>query len=589
MKKLFTAIAITFTISGVAVGQDIQNNPGSNHGNKFEQLGTIMPTPNEQRTASGAPGNKYWQQRADYDIKCSLDEKDLKLSGAETITYYNNSPDPLDYLWLQLDENQHNNFNNANYQSSTTMPKVGGSASLERAIIADKDNGYGDNILSLTDALGKNISYTINRTMMRIDLPAPLKPGEHFVFNIKWNYKISDRLTIGGRGGYEYFPADGNYLFTMTQWYPRLCVYSDFQGWQNNQFTGRGEFALTFGNFKVQMTVPADHVVGGTGECINYANVLSATELARYNKAKSSEVPVYAPTTHRAFDAATAEIERIEAMMTTWRPDSDLSKVNAAAGKTKVQVDPETFAVVKEALHTSAISGGTFDITFESLHGLWKFDQDLDPHPPTAAQVKAKLPLVGYKHVKLDEAAHTIFIDQVGTKISLGGIAKGYAVDHAAKILDDAGLTAFYVQAGGDLFARGKKPDGTAWQAGIRDPRGPDGSYFAMIDLSDHAFSTAGDYERAYIESGKRYHHIIDPHTGFPATASRSVTIYADNAYQADAIDDAVFILGPKKGIELVESIEGMGVVIVDDKNNLWVSKRLQGKVKLLRAPTAGL
>lgn len=298
---------------------------------------------------------------------------------------------------------------------------------------------------------------------------------------------------------------------------------------------------------------------------------------------------VDAPTAHRAFDAATAEIERIEAMMTTWRPDSDLSKVNAAAGKTKVQVDPETFAVVKEALHTSAISGGTFDITFESLHGLWKFDQDLDPHPPTAAQVKAKLPLVGYKHVKLDEAAHTIFIDQEGTKISLGGIAKGYAVDHAAKILDDAGLTAFYVQAGGDLFARGKKPDGTAWQAGIRDPRGPDGSYFAMIDLSDHAFSTAGDYERAYIESGKRYHHIIDPHTGFPATASRSVTIYADNAYQADAIDDAVFILGPKKGIELVESIEGMGVVIVDDKNNLWVSKRLQGKVKLLRAPTAGL
>jgi thiamine biosynthesis lipoprotein len=298
---------------------------------------------------------------------------------------------------------------------------------------------------------------------------------------------------------------------------------------------------------------------------------------------------VNADAAHRAFDAATAEIQRIETLMTTWRPESDLSKVNAEAGKNKVKVDPETFAVVKESLHTSDISSGTFDITFESLHGLWKFDEDLDPHPPTADQVKAKLPLVGYKHVHLDDAAQTIYIDQVGTKISLGGIAKGYAVDKAARILADAGLEAFYVQAGGDLFARGRKPDGTAWQAGIRDPRGPDGSYFAMIDLSDHAFSTAGDYERSYVIGQKRYHHIIDPRTGFPATASRSVTIYAPTAYQADAIDDAVFILGPKKGLELVESLDDVGAVIVDDKNNLWVSKRLQGKVKLLRAPTGGI
>jgi len=291
MKKVFTALFITFTCGGV-VAQDIQNNPGSNHGNKFEQLGTILPTPNEQRTASGAPGAKYWQQRADYDIKCNLDEKDLKLSGTETITYYNNSPDPLDYIWLQLDENQHNNLNNANYQSSSVMPKVAGSAALERAEIKTQDNGFGDKIQSLTDALGKELPYTINKTMLRIDLPAPLKPGQHFVFNVKWSYKISDRLVQGGRGGYEYFPGDGNYLFTMTQWYPRLCVYSDFQGWQNHQFAGRGEFALTFGNFKVQITVPADHVVGGTGECINYAAVLSPAELARYNKAKTSAVPV---------------------------------------------------------------------------------------------------------------------------------------------------------------------------------------------------------------------------------------------------------------------------------------------------------
>jgi hypothetical protein len=300
MKKVFTTLFISLTCVGLVNAQDIQNNPGSNHGNKFEQLGTILSTPNEQRTASGAPGVKYWQQRADYNIKCDLDEKNLKLTGSETITYYNNSPDPLDYIWLQLDENQHNNKDNANYQSSSVMPKGAGTLMLDRAEKAGEDNGYGDKILSITDALGKSLPYVINKTMMRIDLPVALKSGQQFVFNVKWTYKISDRQTIGGRGGYEYFPGDGNYLFTMAQWYPRLCVYSDFQGWQNHQFTGRGEFALTFGNFKVQMTVPADHVVGGTGECINYAAVLTPTQLARYNKAKTAEVPVQMVTLDEA-------------------------------------------------------------------------------------------------------------------------------------------------------------------------------------------------------------------------------------------------------------------------------------------------
>lgn len=292
MKKVFTSLFFTLTIAGFVKAQDIQNNPTSNHGNKFEQLGTILNTPNEQRTASGAPGAKYWQQRADYDIKCDLDEKNLKLTGSETITYYNNSPDPLDYIWLQLDENQHNNLDNANYQQSTVMPRGAGTLQLDRAEKSSADNGYGDKIMSITDALGKSIPYIINKTMLRMDLPASLKPGAKMIFTVKWNYKISDRLTLGGRGGYEYFPGDGNYLFTMTQWYPRLCVYSDFQGWQNHQFTGRGEFALTFGNYKVQMTVPADHVIGATGECINYAAVLSPAELARYNKAKTSSEPV---------------------------------------------------------------------------------------------------------------------------------------------------------------------------------------------------------------------------------------------------------------------------------------------------------
>jgi hypothetical protein len=258
-----------------ANAQNIQNNPGSNHANKFEQLGTTLPTANEYRTASGAPGNKYWQQRCDYDIKANLDEKNQRLTGNEEITYYNYSPDPLTYLWLQLDENQHNSIRNAGYQSSNPLSAEVSTESLLSMEDTKKDNGFGVNILKLTDGAGKGLAYVINKTMMRVDLATPLKPGQKFTFRIDWNYNISDRMVQGGRGGYEFFPDTKDYLFTMTQWYPRLCVYSDFQGWQNHQFAGRGEFALTFGNYKVQMTVPADHVVGATGECQNYNKVLT--------------------------------------------------------------------------------------------------------------------------------------------------------------------------------------------------------------------------------------------------------------------------------------------------------------------------
>jgi hypothetical protein len=225
------------------IAQDIKNNPGSNHGNRFEQLGTILPTPNEYRTASGAPGPKYWQQRCDYDIVCELDEPNRKLNGKETVTYVNNSPDVLSYLWLQLDENQHSTKNNSGYQSSSTMQQNITEQDIMR-IENKTDKEYGDNILKVTDALGKPLTYTINKTMMRIDLPQVLKPGQQFVFKVEWNYYIADRLRYGGRGGYEFFPEDGNDLYTMTQWYPRLCVYSDFQGWQNHQFVGSGSLHL---------------------------------------------------------------------------------------------------------------------------------------------------------------------------------------------------------------------------------------------------------------------------------------------------------------------------------------------------------
>jgi thiamine biosynthesis lipoprotein len=195
---------------------------------------------------------------------------------------------------------------------------------------------------------------------------------------------------------------------------------------------------------------------------------------------------------------------------------------------------------------------------------------------------------VDYRVVELDPAQRAVRIPK-GHKIGLGGIAKGYIVDRAADVLKRANIRDFLVQAGGDLFGAGKKPDGSPWVSGIQDPRGPQGAFFASIELTDHAFSTAGDYARSYVIGKRRYHHIIDPHTGYPATASRSVTVWAEDATTADAIDDAVFILGPEAGLKLVEASPGVGVVIVDKNNKVWVSPRLEGKVHLTRPPTDGI
>jgi hypothetical protein len=299
MKKLLSFGIMCFTALTV-MAQDIRNNPGSNHGNKFEQLGTILPTPNEYRTASGAPGPKYWQQRADYDIKATLDEKNLMLHGAETITYFNNSPDVLTYIWLQLDENEHSTTKNAGYPDGSSLGRGMSPTMIDNLEEAKTDNGLGVNILKITDLLGAKLKYTVNKTMMRVELPTALKPGQKFAFKVDWNYKITDRMTVGGRGGFEFFPEDGNHLFTMAQWYPRLAVYSDFQGWQHHQFTGRGEFALTFGNYKVAITVPSDHVVMATGACQNYPAVLSPAQLARWNKAQTSTEPVEVVTLEEA-------------------------------------------------------------------------------------------------------------------------------------------------------------------------------------------------------------------------------------------------------------------------------------------------
>jgi len=266
----------------------------SNHGNKFEQLGSILPSPNVYRNRDGSPGPDYWQQRADYVIDCTLDTKNQRLDGKETITYYNQSPNPLSYLWLQLDENEHSaDADKHKMEPSSIREKMseGALKSLEPWRTLEQ---YGHKIQKVTDASGKAMEYTINKTMMRLQLPKPLAPGEKIVFNIEWYYYLIDRMnsTSWGRGGYEHFDDTDDYLYTIVQWFPRLCVYSDFEGWQNNQFTGRGEFALTFGDYKVKMTVPKDHMVGSTGVCKNLQKMLTPTQWSRWQESQTVTEPL---------------------------------------------------------------------------------------------------------------------------------------------------------------------------------------------------------------------------------------------------------------------------------------------------------
>jgi hypothetical protein len=257
--------------------------------NSFEQLGTLLPTPNTTRSASGAPGSAYWQQKADYVMDIHLDDIHQKISGTETITYHNQSPEPLSYLWLQLDQNQQAEGSDSYLTQTSNMDtRVTASqlARMERTTAPDR--GY--HIEKVTDAKGAPLPYTINKTMMRVDLPKPLAPGDTYVFKIQWWYNINDRMKEGGRSGYEYFPKDSNYLYAIAQFFPRMCVYDDINGWQHKQFLGAGEFTLVFGDYDVRITVPADHAVAATGTLQNAKEVLTRTQLDRYAEAQKSYV-----------------------------------------------------------------------------------------------------------------------------------------------------------------------------------------------------------------------------------------------------------------------------------------------------------
>jgi hypothetical protein len=277
-------LLVVFLIGSTLVWAQVDE---QRHGNRFEQLGTELRSPNVYRTASGAPGHMYWQQKADYEIEVALNDDNQSIEGSEWITYYNNSPDALDYLWVQLDQNERDKDSETPKIARNSINPKMGLRQIQGILWHDMDLGL--KILSVQDSDGQDIPVTINQTMMRIDLSDPLLSGESFEFSIDWRFNIHDRVSfIGGRPGYELFEKDGNYLYTMAEWFPRMAVYSDFEGWQNKQFVGRGEFALVFGDYKVKITVPSDHMVGATGVLQNPDEVLSDREMERWNQAKES-------------------------------------------------------------------------------------------------------------------------------------------------------------------------------------------------------------------------------------------------------------------------------------------------------------
>lgn len=330
---------------------------------------------------------------------------------------------------------------------------------------------------------------------------------------------------------------------------------------------------------------------------VTRAQALEPHVFARSYHAMGTDVVLTAYTaddshTDQAFAAALEEIRRIERLMTDWewpgQPPSDVLRVNAAAGREAVRVSAETVEVIAKSLDMSRRSGGAFDITYAAMRGLWKFDEDMEKRLPDPAEIARRRRLINWRDVILDVRARTVKLRRPGMRIGLGGIAKGYAVDRAAAVLRAHGIADFMVQAGGDLYVSGQK--GAAnWMVGVRDPRGGVRDVIARMPIKNQAFSTAGDYERAFVLGGKRYHHIIDPKTGYPAQASRGVTILAPSAFLADALDDAVFILGPKKGIALCAAFPDTATVVVDAHNKVWMSPALQGKLVLTGEPRDGI
>ncbi|MBT4520318.1 MAG: M1 family metallopeptidase [Halieaceae bacterium] len=329
--KLNILFAVAFSIFSVFAGA-----AGSGP-EKFAQLGTALATPSETRLASGAPGPRYWQQRADYVIDVALDDERQKIVGSETITYHNDSPHSLHYIWLQLDQNRFRpDSDDVLTKSAPNFDKLP-FRTMANLLKRREFNG-GVDIVSLRTSDGAKLDYTVVKTMMRIELPQPLEAGQQFIFSIEWRHNIVDAVAIRARGGYEYFSEDKNYIYEIAQWYPRVVAYTDYQGWQNKQFLGRGEFTLELGNYEVSITVPADHIVAATGVLSNADDVLSKAQLKRYRKAQSSTELGFIVTPDEASENAKNRSRRSK----TWKFKADKVRDFAFASSRKFIWDAQT-------------------------------------------------------------------------------------------------------------------------------------------------------------------------------------------------------------------------------------------------------
>ncbi len=296
-----------FCLIASAYGQNTNENP-------FKQLGQDLPTPNSYRTASGSPGHEYWQQQADYKMDLEIDDDKMRLYGEETITYTNNSPDVLSYLWLQLDQNMRAKDSDTYKVRSSSISERGSSLRQLSSLESDFDGGF--KVEHVKDANGADLKYTINKTMMRVNPTTKLATGDSYTFTIKWWYNINNTNVMGGRSGYEPFEEDGNNVYCIAQFFPRMCVYDDINGWQNKQFLGRGEFALVFGDYDVSITVPSDHLVASTGLLQNEDDVLTSEQKKRLDKAKKETInPVMIAT----YDEAEKRIKKKAKDKKTWR------------------------------------------------------------------------------------------------------------------------------------------------------------------------------------------------------------------------------------------------------------------------------
>ncbi|WP_405576244.1 M1 family metallopeptidase [Winogradskyella sp. Asnod2-B02-A] len=299
-KYLFCAILFTSLSASAQDEEKVERQQGHTNQNKFKQLYDEFATPNMFRTGSGAPGPAYYQQQADYKMDIEIDDVNAKLYGDETITYTNNSPDDLRYLWVQLDQNMRARDSKTPLIGNSGIAPATSSSRVVKSYLKESFDG-GFHIEHVKTVNGKDLPHTINRTMMRVELPKVLKSGESFSFKIKWWYNINDHVKDGGRSGYEYFEENDNRIYVMAQFYPRMAVYNDVEGWQNSQFWGRDEFALPFGDFDVNITVPADHIVDGTGHLVNREEVFTKDMMKRFNKAKKSyDEPVMIVTQEEA-------------------------------------------------------------------------------------------------------------------------------------------------------------------------------------------------------------------------------------------------------------------------------------------------